>query len=44
MLEVNNIILTAFENKCPLHSFSFLECRTAKNQMPELEMLNGKIT
>ena len=40
---MNNIILTAFENKCPLNSFNFLALRIMKITMPKIDRLNMHI-
>ena len=40
---MNNIILTAFENRCPLNSFNFLEFIIMKTTMPKHDKLNMHI-
>ena len=40
---MNNIILTAFENRCPLNSFNFLAFRIMKITIPKIERLNMHI-
>ena len=40
---INNIILTALENKCPLLSFNIFDFRMAKCTKPEVDKLDIKI-
>ena len=40
MYDINNIILTAFENRCSLNSFNFLACRIMKIIIPNIDIIN----
>ena len=40
---MNNIILTEFENRCPLNSINFLVFRIKKITMPKIDRLNMNI-
>ena len=43
MSDIKNIILTAFENNCPLHNFDLLACRVANSTNPNIEALKAKL-
>ena len=40
---MNNIILMAFENRCPLNSFYLLAFRIIKITMPKIDIINMHI-
>ena len=40
---MNNIILAAFENRCPLNTFNFLVFIEMKTAMPKIDRLNMHI-
>ena len=40
---MNSIILTAFENRCPLNSFNFLAFRILKIPMPNIDKFSMNI-
>ena len=40
---MNSIILTPLENKCHLHSYSFLDFRMTKSTIPIIDQINIKL-
>ena len=40
---MNNIILTAFENKCPLNNFNFLTFKIKNTAIPNNKVINMHI-